>query len=165
MAFVVLRRRLRLLAVVLLYASLAAIAAATVLAEFGEAWWIADLFAHFRYHYALGALLLVAVAAPEGVQAGDLRTLATDIRGRFGAEPAVVVLLGNTDGKVPFVVTVNKAAQELGVKAGDLVASFGPSIAGRGGGKPEMAQGAGTDPSGIAAGLAAVRARVAELAG
>ncbi|GAA5077002.1 alanine--tRNA ligase [Nocardia iowensis] len=112
----------------------------------------------------IGGVLLVAVAAPEGVPAGDLRTLATDIRGRFGSEPAVVVLLGNADGKVPFVVTVNKGAQELGFKAGDLVASFGPSIAGRGGGKPEMAQGAGSDPSGIPAGLAAVRARVAELA-
>ncbi|MFF3223538.1 alanine--tRNA ligase [Nocardia suismassiliense] len=113
----------------------------------------------------IGAVLLVAVAAPEGVTAGDLRTLATDIRGRFGTVPAVVVLLGNADGKVPFVVTVNKGAQDLGFKAGELVAAFGPSIAGRGGGKPEMAQGAGSDPSGIPAGLAAVRARVAELAG
>ncbi|WP_040748896.1 alanine--tRNA ligase [Nocardia transvalensis] len=112
----------------------------------------------------VGKVLLVAAAAPEGVGAGDLRTLATDIRGRFGSEPAVVVLLGNAGGKVPFVVAVNKAAQEAGFKAGDLVGSFGPSIAGRGGGKPEMAQGAGSDPSGIAAGLAAVRARVAELA-
>lgn len=112
----------------------------------------------------VGSVLLVAAAAPEGVNAGDLRTLATDIRGRFGSEPAVVVLLGNADGKAPFVVTVSKAAQDLGFKAGDLVASFGPSIAGRGGGKPEMAQGSGSDPSGIAAGLAAVRARVAELA-
>ena len=113
----------------------------------------------------VGSVLLVAAAAPEGVAAGDLRTLATDIRGRFGTEPAVVVLLGNADGKVPFVVTVNKSAQDLGFKAGDLVASFGPSISGRGGGKPEMAQGAGSDPSGIEVGLAAVRARVAELAG
>jgi len=113
----------------------------------------------------VGRVLLVAAAAPDGVGAGDLRTLATDIRGRFGGEPAVVVLLGHADGKVPFVVAVSKAAQDLGFKAGDLVASFGPSIAGRGGGKPEMAQGAGSDPSGIAAGLAAVRARVAELAG
>lgn len=113
----------------------------------------------------LGELLLVAAAAPEGVAAGDLRTLATDVRGRLGTHPAIVVLLGNTDGKVPFVVAVNKPAQELGLKAGDLVASFGPAISGRGGGKPEMAQGAGSDPSGIAAGLAAVRARVAELAG
>ncbi|MCM6774741.1 alanine--tRNA ligase [Nocardia sp. CDC159] len=113
----------------------------------------------------VGKVLLVAAAAPEGVGAGDLRTLATDIRGRFGTEPAVVVLLGSADGKVPFVVAVNKPAQDLGFRAGDLVASFGPSISGRGGGKPELAQGAGSDPSGIAAGLAAVRARVAELAG
>ncbi len=113
----------------------------------------------------VGAVRLVAAAAPEGVSAGDLRTLATDIRGRLGSEAAVVVLLGNVDGKAPFVVTVNKAAQDLGFKSGDLVAAFGPSIAGRGGGKPEMAQGAGSDPSGIPAGLTAVRARVAELAG
>ena len=112
----------------------------------------------------VGRVLLVAAAAPKGVGAGDLRTLATDIRGRFGSEPAVVVLLGNVDGKVPFVVAVNKPAQELGVRAGDLVGSFGPSIAGRGGGKPEMAQGAGTDPAGIEAGLSGVRARVAEIA-
>jgi alanyl-tRNA synthetase len=113
----------------------------------------------------VGAVRLVAAAAPEGVSAADLRTLATDIRGRLGNEAAVVVLLGNVEGKAPFVVTVNKAAQDLGFKSGDLVAAFGPSIAGRGGGKPEMAQGAGSDPSGIPAGLTAVRARVAELAG
>ncbi|GAB0104902.1 alanine--tRNA ligase [Nocardia sp. JMUB6875] len=113
----------------------------------------------------VGKVLLVAAAAPEGVGAGDLRTLVQDIKGRLGSEPAIVVLLGNADGKVPFVAAVTKAAQDLGIKAGDLVASFGPSIAGRGGGKPEMAQGAGTDPSGIEAGLAALRARVAELAG
>ncbi|MEV6768983.1 alanine--tRNA ligase [Nocardia sp. NPDC051030] len=113
----------------------------------------------------VGKVLLVAAAAPEGVGAGDLRTLVADIKGRFGSEPAIVVLLGNADGKVPFVAAVSKAAQDLGFKAGDLVAAFGPSIAGRGGGKPEMAQGAGSDPSGIEAGLAALRARVAELAG
>ncbi|GAA5054051.1 alanine--tRNA ligase [Nocardia callitridis] len=112
-----------------------------------------------------GSVLLVAVAAPEGVAAGDLRTLATDIKGRFGTDPAVVVLLGTVEGKVPFVVAVNKGAQELGFRAGELVSSFGPSIEGRGGGKPEMAQGAGSQPSGIPQGLAAVRARVAELAG
>ncbi|MBL1076678.1 alanine--tRNA ligase [Nocardia sp. 2] len=115
--------------------------------------------------HRLGKVLLVAEAAPAGVGAGDLRTLVSDIKGRLGSEPAIVVLLGNADGKVPFVVAVSKAAQDLGFKAGDLVGAFGPSISGRGGGKPEMAQGAGSDPSGIEAGLAAVRARVAELAG
>ncbi|MGW5382799.1 alanine--tRNA ligase [Nocardia sp. NPDC003963] len=113
----------------------------------------------------LGEVLLVAAAAPTGVSAGDLRTLATDIRGRLGTRPAVVVLLGNNEGKVPFVVTVNKPAQELGFAAGDLVSVFGPRIAGRGGGKPEMAQGAGSDPSGIEAGLAAVRDHLGAHAG
>ncbi|MFD4180834.1 alanine--tRNA ligase [Rhodococcus sp. NPDC058514] len=113
----------------------------------------------------IGGLLLVAEQAPDGVAGNDLRTLATDIRGRFGSEPAIVVLIGSADGKVPFVVSANKAAQDLGAKAGDLVAAFGPSIGGRGGGKPEMAQGSGTDATGIAAALSAVRARVAELAG
>ena len=113
----------------------------------------------------VGSLLLVAEAAPDGVGGNDLRTLAMDIRGKLGALAGVVVLLGNADGKVPFVVSVNKPAQELGLKAGELVASFGPAIAGRGGGKADMAQGAGSDASGIPAGLAAVRARVAELAG
>ncbi|WP_306371972.1 DHHA1 domain-containing protein, partial [Nocardia sp. CC216A] len=80
-------------------------------------------------------------------------------------QPAVVVLLGNADGKVPFVVAVTKAAQELGIKAGDLVGSFGPSIAGRGGGKADIAYGAGTDPSGIDVGLAAVRTRMSQHSG
>jgi endonuclease/exonuclease/phosphatase (EEP) superfamily protein YafD len=62
----VLRRRLRLIALLLLYASVAALAASTILAELGQAWWIADLFAHFRYHYALGAVLLAAIALALG---------------------------------------------------------------------------------------------------
>jgi endonuclease/exonuclease/phosphatase (EEP) superfamily protein YafD len=61
-----LRRRLRIVALLLLYSSVAAIAVSTIVAEFGETWWIADLFAHFRYHYALGALLLAAVAVTLG---------------------------------------------------------------------------------------------------
>ncbi|NUS42638.1 MAG: alanine--tRNA ligase [Mycobacteriaceae bacterium] len=112
----------------------------------------------------VGTLMLVAEQAPAGVSGNDLRSLASDVRGRFGSEPAVVVLFGEADGKVPFVVTATKAAQDLGVRSGDLVRSFGPAISGRGGGKPEMAQGSGSNPGGIAEGLAAVRAAVAELA-
>ncbi|MBM7461137.1 alanine--tRNA ligase [Rhodococcus coprophilus] len=113
----------------------------------------------------VGDLLVVADAAPEGVAGNDLRTLASDVRGRLGSEPAVVLLLGNTEGKVPFVVATTKAAQSMGIKAGDLVASFGPAIGGRGGGKPDMAQGSGSNPSGIPAALDAFRARLSELAG
>ncbi|MDJ0362044.1 alanine--tRNA ligase [Rhodococcus sp. H29-C3] len=113
----------------------------------------------------LGAIRAVIARAPDGVGGNDLRGLAADVRGRLGSEPAVVVLIGDVDGKVPFVVTANAGAQEAGVKAGELVASFGPAIGGRGGGKAESAQGSGSNPSGIADGLAAVRARIAELVG
>ncbi|NLE81006.1 MAG: alanine--tRNA ligase [Rhodococcus sp.] len=115
--------------------------------------------------HRVGPVQLVAEPAPAGTGGNDLRALVQDVRGRFGSQPAVVVLLGDVDGKVPFVVAANKAAQEAGVKAGELVASFGPAIGGRGGGKADMAQGSGSDPSGIATALDSVRGRVAELVG
>ncbi|MDI9900880.1 alanine--tRNA ligase [Rhodococcus sp. IEGM 1409] len=113
----------------------------------------------------IGSVLVIAEPAPAGVGGNDLRSLVTDIKGRLGSEPAVVALLGDVEGKVPFVVASSKAAQGLGVKAGELVASFGPKIGGRGGGKPDMAQGSGSDSAGIPAALDAIRDRVGELAG
>ncbi|MGC0363966.1 alanyl-tRNA synthetase [Rhodococcus sp. 27YEA15] len=112
----------------------------------------------------IGGVLVIAEPAPAGVGGNDLRALVTDVKGRLGTEPAVVSLLGDVDGKVPFVVAVSKAAQALGIKAGDLVGSFGPKIGGRGGGKPDMAQGSGSDAAGIPAALDAIRDRVGELA-
>ncbi|KQU02960.1 alanine--tRNA ligase [Rhodococcus sp. Leaf7] len=113
----------------------------------------------------IGSVLVVAEPAPAGVSAADLRTLVGDVRGRFGTQPALVALFGDTDGRVPFVVSATKAAQELGIEAGKLVAAFGPSIGGRGGGKADTAQGAGSDASGIPAAIEALTARVTEIAG
>ena len=62
--------------------------------------------------------------------------------------------------KVPFVIAVTPAAQERGLKAGDLVKAIAPTLGARGGGKPDMAQGAGSDPSGIDAAVSALRAAV-----
>ncbi|HZK31701.1 MAG TPA: alanine--tRNA ligase, partial [Corynebacterium sp.] len=105
-------------------------------------------------------LLLVKL---EGVAAGDLRTVATDLRGRLQAEPAVIVLAGNVEGKVPFVVGATPPAVEQGIKSGDLVKLFGEYVGGRGGGKPDMAQGSGADAAGIQAGFTAVRDEVEKL--
>ncbi|WP_072688834.1 alanine--tRNA ligase [Rhodococcus marinonascens] len=115
--------------------------------------------------HRVGPIMLVADSAPAGVGGNDLRGLVTDIRGRLGSQPAAVVLLGNADGKVPFAVSVSGAAQELGLSAGDLVKDFGPKIGGRGGGMADMAQGSGSDTSGIAAALDAVRKHVANKVG
>lgn len=133
---------------------LEAVKAAAVLASAGEFVGKAERFGEVR---------AVVAQAPDGVGGNDLRTLVTDIRGRLGTDPAVVVLFGTVGGKVPFVVSANKAAQAAGIAAGDLVAAFGPSIGGRGGGKPELAQGSGSIADGIDAGIAAARARLTEL--
>jgi alanyl-tRNA synthetase len=114
----------------------------------------------------VGKVRLVAQRMASGMSAADLRSLAADIRGRLGSEPGVVVLIaevpGDGDGSaVPFVVAANKAAQDDGVKAGDLVGAVAAAVGGRGGGKADLAQGSGTNPAGIDAALAAVRAELA----
>ncbi|MCE5289067.1 MAG: alanine--tRNA ligase [Nocardiaceae bacterium] len=109
-----------------------------------------------------GRFRVVAAKVP-GVSANDLRTLAGDIKGRLGSEPAVVALFGDVDDKVPFLVVVNVAGQDAGARAGDLVKSFAPKIGGRGGGKADSAQGAGTDAAGIPAAISDVTAALSGL--
>jgi alanyl-tRNA synthetase len=91
---------------------------------------------------------LVAASAPAGVSGGDLRTLALDVRGRLPeGVPGVVVLTSDVDGTAHFVASVNKAGQGAGLSAGDLVKGFAPVLGARGGGKADLAQGAGGDPA------------------
>ncbi len=98
----------------------------------------------------------------DGAAGGDVRTLATDVRGRLaGDTPAVVVLIGAADGKASIVAALNDAAQARGLAAGDLVRAASPFLDGKGGGKADMAQGGGTDVSRIDEALAAVTAAVA----
>ena len=110
----------------------------------------------------VGRVRLVAQRMAGGVSAGDLRSLVGDIRGKLGSEPAVVALIAEGGGDaVPFVVSVNAAAQDLGLSAGDLVKVLGGPVNGRGGGKADLAQGSGSGASGIDAALAALHAEVA----
>jgi alanyl-tRNA synthetase len=109
----------------------------------------------------VGGIAVVAAAVPEGVSGNDLRALASDVRGRLGARPGVVALFSASDGKVSFVVATTSAARDRGLAAGKLVPAFAPAVGGRGGGKPDLAQGGGSDPSGVPAALDALRRAVA----
>ncbi|RZT86175.1 alanyl-tRNA synthetase [Pseudonocardia sediminis] len=110
----------------------------------------------------LDGTALVAVTAPPGVEGNDLRSLASDVRGKLGARPGVVALFSADPdaGKVSFVVATTAAARDNGLAAGKLIPSFAPAVGGRGGGKPDLAQGGGTDPSGIDAAIQALRTAV-----
>jgi alanyl-tRNA synthetase len=113
----------------------------------------------------VGGVAVVATRTPAGVGAGDLRALAGDVRGRLQSRPGVVALFAPDDEKVSFVVATTDAARERGLAAGDLVKAVAPHVGGRGGGKADLAQGGGSDPAGIDAALAALRAEVERTAG
>jgi alanyl-tRNA synthetase len=97
-----------------------------------------------------------------GMTAADLRSLVGDIRGKLGNDPAVVALIAEGDGSsVPYAVAANSAAQDLGLRANDLVKQLAAAVDGRGGGKADLAQGSGKNSSGIDAALDALRAEIA----
>jgi alanyl-tRNA synthetase len=108
----------------------------------------------------IDGVALVAASAPDGVPAGDLRALASDVRGRLGARPGVVALFSAAGDKLSFVVATTEAARSRGLAAGKLVPSFASAIGGRGGGKPELAQGGGTNPAGVLDAVRALRSAV-----
>jgi len=109
----------------------------------------------------IGKVRVVAQRMAGGMSAADLRTLVGDIRGKLGSEPAVVALIAEGENdSVPFVVAVNPAAQDLGLKANELVKQLGAAVNGRGGGKADLAQGSGKGAAGIDAALAALRAEI-----
>jgi alanyl-tRNA synthetase len=74
---------------------------------------------------------------------------------------AVVLLAGAGDGKAALVAGVSGAA--LGkVKAGDLLSHVARQVNGKGGGRPDLAQGGGEDGPALVAALAAVPGWVAQ---
>lgn len=118
---------------------------------------------------ALGERLpdLVAKAARTGpyrvvaesvgsVSADDLRTLALQLRERFGTDAAVVALAGESAGRPTVIVTTNEAARDAGAKAGALAKVAAGVLGGGGGGRDDVAQGGGTDAAAIPAALGAV---------
>ncbi|WP_020672644.1 alanine--tRNA ligase [Amycolatopsis nigrescens] len=92
---------------------------------------------------------LVAERLAEGVDSGGVRALAAEVRNRLGSRPGVVALFAPAGDKVSFVVATTAAARDKGFAAGKLVSAFAAAVDGRGGGKPDLAQGGGGNPTGI----------------
>ncbi|GAA1738401.1 alanine--tRNA ligase [Microbacterium paludicola] len=107
-----------------------------------------------------GAVNLVAESVGQVGSADDLRSLALSVRDRLGSDPAVVALTGQAGDKVLAIVATNEAARSAGAKAGALVKVALEPLGGRGGGRDDMAQGAGSESAGIPAALDAVRAQL-----
>ncbi|HLL53493.1 MAG TPA: alanine--tRNA ligase [Myxococcaceae bacterium] len=88
----------------------------------------------------------------EPADANIFRTLADQLRDQI--KSGVVALGGQTaDGKALILVAATKDVVAKGVKAGDLVREMAKEVGGKGGGKPDMAQAGGADPTKIPAAL------------
>ena len=79
-----------------------------------------------------------------------LRELADQLRDRIGS--GVVVLAAQHDGQVRLLAAVTKDLSKQ-VHAGKLIGEIAPILGGKGGGRPDMAQAGGKDPSKIGAAL------------
>ena len=81
-----------------------------------------------------------------------LREFADGVRDRMGT--GVLALGAEADGKAILLVSVSEDLTAR-LRAGDLIRPLAEAVGGRGGGKPELAQAGGTDPSRLDASLAA----------
>ena len=112
----------------------------------------------------LGGVTLLRHDLGAGAGAEELRSLATDLRGRLGTDRAVVVALTAIAKDRPvLVVATNEAARGRGIRAGELVALAARALGGGGGGKDDLAQGGGQDPAKVNEALDTVQWRVGEL--
>ena len=87
----------------------------------------------------------------------EMKGVAKDVRGALGSG---VIALGLDADEPQLFVTVSDDLVGKGVSAGDLVREAMATVDGRGGGRPEMAQGKGTRREGLAAALEAVRSHL-----
>ncbi|QEO15868.1 alanine--tRNA ligase [Agromyces intestinalis] len=105
----------------------------------------------------VGEVLLVAEHVGALGSGDDLRSLATAVRARLGDVASVVALTAEVGGKPLAIVATSPAARDAGANAGSLAKRMAGVLGGGGGGKPDLAQGGGTDVSAVPAALEAVR--------
>ena len=82
----------------------------------------------------------------EGVDRDGLRSLLDELKTKMGS--GVIVLGTITDGKIAFIAGVtDDLIKTKGLKAGDIIREVAKIAGGSGGGRPDMAQAGGKEPS------------------
>ncbi|HEY8100151.1 MAG TPA: alanine--tRNA ligase [Burkholderiaceae bacterium] len=101
----------------------------------------------------------VLAAKLDGADAKALRDTMDKLKDKL--KSAAIVLATVSDGKVSLIAGVTADATSK-VKAGELVNFVALQVGGKGGGRPDMAQAGGTDPTGLPKALQGVAAWVGE---
>ncbi|MGA2137003.1 MAG: DHHA1 domain-containing protein, partial [Bryobacteraceae bacterium] len=108
-----------------------------------------------RAHTVNGSRVLAEQA--DGMDREQMRELADALRNKW--KSAVVVLASVADSSVSIVSAVTKDLTSK-VHAGKLASALAQAVGGKGGGRPDMAEGGGKDPSALPAALDRIYAEV-----
>jgi alanyl-tRNA synthetase len=104
----------------------------------------------------------VLVRKAPGLGAGDLRGLVDDLRAQL--KSGVVLVASPGDGKVALALGVSPDLKDKW-KAGDLVREISAVVGGKGGGRPDFAQGGGPDAAKLDAAIERLYALIGEASG
>jgi alanyl-tRNA synthetase len=104
----------------------------------------------------VGGIKVLATVV-DGADSDALRGIMDQCKNKLGS--AVILLAATGDDKVALVAGVTKDLTDR-VKAGDLMREFAGRLGGKGGGRPDMAQGGGTNVAALGEVLEAVPAWV-----
>ena len=102
----------------------------------------------------------VLVEKLDGVESKALRDTIDQLKNKLGS--AVIVLATEESGKISVAAGVSKDLTSR-IKAGDLVKELTAKLGGKGGGRPDFAQGGGTDVAALPDALASVKATIANV--
>ena len=95
----------------------------------------------------------------EGVDMNELRNLGDDLKAKLGS--GVIVLASVNEGKVNLMATATDDVVAKGAHVGNIIKAAAPKVGGGGGGRPNMAQAGGKNPSGVNEALEAAKEALA----
>ena len=93
----------------------------------------------------------ILATAVDNVDMNGLRDLGDQLKTKIGE--GIVVIASANDGKVNLIAMATDLAVKAGAHAGNLIKEVAPLVGGGGGGRPNMAQAGGKNPTGIEAAI------------
>ncbi len=113
---------------------------------------LSDLSKYLQSKINIDGIDYLGFEAESDLSASDLRELVLAIRGRL-TDAAIIVVCNRNQDKVNSLVATNEAARAKGFNAVEILKIVSETIQGKGGGKPDFAQGSGVDASQIKSAL------------
>jgi alanyl-tRNA synthetase len=103
----------------------------------------------------------IITAKLDGLDMNALRNASDTLKNKVGS--GVVILASSKDDKVNLIVSATKDAVDAGIHSGNIIKEAARACGGGGGGRPDMAQAGGKDPSGMDKALEIARERAASM--